>query len=150
MHDRVSGLALGFLAAVILVAGCASSDTSGTSTALDVQIEQLPDSGFEVQKQDAVSVAYQMTVHNRSAVPVTLRRVEMRTVGRSPYLLRSEAAEVNEVIEAGKSATVTFSMWSSSRKGSAAKSTVWVQGTISYDGATAGQRESFSASFREP
>jgi hypothetical protein len=44
---------------------------------VDLRIEQLPDAGFAVQERGAVSVAYQMSVENRSTGVITLRKVEM-------------------------------------------------------------------------
>src|SRR5437667_566715 len=90
---RNSGIAI--FALLILAFGCAtSSDTSraganATTGAVELTIEQLPDAGFAAEDRGATSIAYQMTVQNRSGDPVTLRRIEMKTVGRSPYTLRN-------------------------------------------------------------
>ena len=76
----------------LLAVRCASSTPAAQAPVVDIQVEQLPDSGFAVQNRGAVSTAYQMSVRNRSNAAITLRKVEMRTVGRSPYLLRNEPA----------------------------------------------------------
>ena len=145
-----------FIAATLLLfaLGCASTTASSTGTAapdLDVQIEQLPDAGFAVEDRGAVSVAYQMRVRNRLAERITLRKIEMQTLGRSPYTLRNTPAEVSEAIEPGQEAVVTFTMWSYPREQrSTMRQMVWVRGAVHFDSATGTLRKEFSQSFREP
>src|ERR671925_400872 len=78
---------------------------------VEFQIVQLPDEGFAVEERGFVSVAYQMTVRNRSTERIALRRVEMKTVRSSPYRLRDESVALTESIEAGQEAVVVFTMW---------------------------------------
>lgn len=139
---------------VVLALGnarCASSSPDQGPASLEIHITQLPDSGFAVQNRGATSIAYEMLVRNHSAGAVTLRSVEMRTVGRSPYSLRSDPAALNQTIEAGKEATITFSMWSyEQQKGSTSENTVWVNGTVHYTGTAGEASQPFAQSFREP
>lgn len=140
--------------ALSLSMACATATTTSTATAgsdIDVRVEQLPDAGFNVQDKGATSIAYQMTVHNRLTVPITLRKVEMRALDRSPYSLRNTPAEVNEVIEPGKESAVPFTMWSYHKaQRSTAKGTVWVSGTAYFESAKGELRKDFSQSFQEP
>lgn len=132
-------------------ARCASSSSDQAPSSLEVHITQLPDSGFAVENRGATSVAYEMLVRNHSTGAVTLRSVEMRTVGRSPYSLRSEPAALSQTIEAGKETTVTFSMWSyAQQKGSTSENTVWVNGTVHYTGTSGEASQPFAQSFRAP
>lgn len=129
---------------------CATTTTTADRKA-DLRIEQLPDAGFAVEDRGAVSVAYQMTVENRSTGAITLRRVEMRTAGRSPYTLRKEPATMNETIEPGQTAQVIFTMWSfSQEQRSAGREMVFVNGVAYFDSDQGSFEVPFSQSFREP
>lgn len=136
---------------LLLVVACASSSTDLRSHDVEVQVEQLPDAGFAVEDRGAVSIAYQMTVKNRSSDPITLRRIEMRTSGNSPYTLRDTPAELNETIAPGAEATVPFTMWSYPREQrSGARKIVSVNGTAHFETASGTLRKEFAQSFREP
>ena len=144
-------LLLCLMCAVPFATHCASLPPNAGALALEIQVEQLPDTGFAVANRGATSIAYQMVVRNRSTTAITLRSIEMRTVGRSPYLLRNEPATLNETIEPGKEATVTFSMWSYPREDRAGThATVWVNGTVHFAGASGDSRQELTQSFREP
>ena len=138
---------------VLLLLGslaCATATNSGQAD-VDLQIEQLPDAGFNVQDQGATSVAYQAVVQNRSSEPVTLSKIEMRALDRSPYSLRSTPVELNETIAAGEKRTVPFTMWSYRRaQRTTARATVWVTGTAYFQSAKGNLRKDFTQSFSEP
>jgi hypothetical protein len=135
---------------LLLFAGCASSSGSDT-TALDLRIVQLPDEGFAVEERGAVSVAYEITVHNRSLEAMTLRSIEMRTTKGSPYQLRAEPATLDLAVEPGKRGSATFTMWSHSRsQRSKTKRTVWVNGSIGIETSGHTIKKAFVLSFREP
>lgn len=137
------------LTSLVLLSGCATSAPVG-STDPEIKVEQLPDSGFVVEEKGSVSIAYQMTVRNPSADPITLRQIEMQAIGRSPYLLRKDPVTVNETIEPGKEAVVPFSMWSYPRNEGSKHDLVSVQGTAQFDTKAGTIRKSFTQSFRAP
>jgi hypothetical protein len=139
-------IAVSFL---LLLAGCATQ-AALDSNASDLRIEQLPDAGFAVQDRGATSVAYEMTVRNPRNEPVVLRRIEMKTVGRSPYKLRSEPATVSETIEPGAESRVSFTMWSYAHEPSKVKQMVFVSGTLHFESARGNFTQAFTDSFREP
>ena len=130
--------------------GCATPAAMGTLD-VDVRIEQLPDEGFAVEEHGSFSMAYQVNVRNRATVPVTLRRIEMKTTKGSPYQLRDEPASVDLVVEPGKEGTATFTMWSHSRdEHTKTKRTVWVNGAATFETPNGTVRKAFVQSFREP
>ena len=148
MHPAARSL--GVVLPLILVIGCATTNTAVLPKA-ELRIEQLPDAGFAVEERGAVSIAYQMTVENRSAGVITLRKVEMHTGGRSPYTLRKEPATMNETIEPGKTAQVIFTMWSLSREQrSTVSEMVFVNGVAYFDSDQGSFEVPFAQSFREP
>ena len=135
---------------MVFLMECATTTKPDVSKAV-LRIEQLPDAGFAVEERGAVSIAYQMTVENRSTGVITLRKVEMGTGGRSPYTLRKEPATMNEIIEPGKTAQVIFTMWSVSRKQrSTVREMVFVNGVAYFDSEQGSFEVPFAQSFREP
>lgn len=133
----------------LFVAGCVTP--GGVSPgAGDVRIVQLPDEGFAIQDRGATSVAFEMTIRNPRNEAVVLRKIEMKTVGRSPYKVRSEPALVSETMEPGAEARVSFTMWSYAHDPSKAHQMVFVSGTLHFDGASGTFTMPFTQSFREP
>lgn len=136
---------------LLLIPGCATSTNASSPVEGEVRIEQLPDAGFAVEERGALSIAYQMSVQNRSADTMTLRKVEMQTIGRSPYTLRKEPVALNATIEPGQEGLVTFTMWSYSQgQRSEVRSVVWVSGILYFDTAKGSFTKAFTQSFREP
>ncbi|HEV7241649.1 MAG TPA: hypothetical protein VGQ36_20625 [Thermoanaerobaculia bacterium] len=135
---------------LLLIPGCATSSASAPVEA-DLRIEQLPDAGFAVEERGAVSIAYQLTVRNRSTDAITLRKIEMQTVRSSPYTLRKEPVPLNETIEPGQEGSVTFTMWSYPREQrSKVRGVVWASGIVYFDTAKGSVKKAFTQSFREP
>ncbi len=117
----------------------------------EIQIEQLPASDFVVKQGGAISIAYQITVRNRSAEELTLRQLEMRAVGRSPYVLRNTPVSFHETIAPGKETALPFEMWANVQEGRANPSDrVWVTGTAYFESAGGPRRKDFSQSFAQP
>src|SRR5688500_2134545 len=131
MHAAMRSLVV--VVPMVFLMGCATTTTADLSRA-HLRIEQLPDAGFAVEDRGAVSIAFQMSVENRSTGVITLRKVEMRTGGRSPYTLRKEPATMNETIEPGKTAQVIFTMWSFlQEQRSTVREMVFVNGVAYFD-----------------
>lgn len=147
---RLSSRSISLLVIAAFVVGCTSA-APVTAVRPEIRIEQMPRSEFDVEHQGATSIAYQMTVRNPFNEPITLQRVTMQAVGRSPYLLRDTPATLDQTIEPGGEATVTFSMWAYPREGqSSSGNTVWVQGDATFLTSTGTVTEKFSDSFHQP
>ena len=128
---------------------CATTPAPATADAPEIRITQLPPSEFEVQQQGADSIAYSMTVKNRSAEPITLKQIEMKTVGRSPYVLKTSPVPLDEKIDPGAEKVVPFSMWAYPNSTKAGEM-VWVQGTATFEGTKGSFKTPFAQSFRRP
>ena len=141
---------------LVCALGCASvptpSPTSSNPThEPSLRFEQLPNSDLVVEQRGAISIAYQMTVRNPLPETIRLTKLEMKTVGRSPYVLRDEQLPFDETIEPGKETPVVFSMWAVRRdKGATRAEKVWVQGTATFEGPNGTFQKTFSQSFNEP
>ena len=146
---RVVRIALMPLVLLLLPACSSSSAVKATDPA--IRIEQFPSSEFTVQKEGAVSIAYQMTVLNRSSEPIRLRRLEMQALARSPYSLRNTPVTFDQVIAPGKEEAVTFSMWGYPQaEQSGTAKLVTVHGVAYFENAAGTFRTEFTESFREP
>ena len=150
MHLSISHFAAAVSVLFLLLSGCASSSDTGSPT-LDLQIEQMPDAGLSVEDRGFLSVAYQMTVRNRSTDPITLSSIEMKTIRNSRYTLRNESVALTETIEAGQEAVVTFGMWKTpGETRSTMRELVWVSGVVAFHNAKGNFKRPFTQSFREP
>ncbi len=132
-----------------LAVGCA---TSGETIKLEPRIEitQLPGSEFLVTRGRAVSVAYQMSVENTTAGPITLRRVELTTSPRSPYEIENaEPLAFDVVIERGAKENLTFDTWVVPRARKA-DSLVYLTGTAHFESASGSFEVRFRSTFRVP
>ena len=142
MSLRASGLL-----AVVLFAFASLADPAAPV----LKVRQLPRSEFDVEQRGAVSIAYELVIRNPSQQPVTLRKLTMKTMGRSPYVLKDEAVTFDQVIEAGGEATVTFSLWAYRKTTERAPhATVWVRGYAHFESGGRTFVTKFADSFREP
>lgn len=83
-----------------------------------LEIEQVGGLPAMTQHTGPVVVQYEVTVHNPSQEPITLQRVELRTVNPvSSYRLRYESRPYDVKIDAGSSAVVTFTALATARGG---------------------------------
>ena len=101
--------AFAVLIVLLFTAACASSATDPTRPLIDIQELTGPrDMGYV---RGAFDVQYQLTVANRGADPITLRRVELATTGGGgAYSLRRDFKVFKELIAPGTQASVTFWM----------------------------------------
>lgn len=139
-----------FALLLLLIAGCASS-TATAVPEVTVQLEQLPDAGFAVEDRGAISVGYQLTVRNGLPDAITLRKIDLRTLARSPYTFRNPSAELSDTIPPGEERVVTFTMWAVDvGPRSPVRRTVFIDGVLHFDSARGSFRKPFTATFREP
>jgi hypothetical protein len=106
---------------LLLLAGCASDvqdDPNAPKVELHVaQFEAPPDAYLF---GGSVNVRFALSAVNRTKEPVTLNRIEIRTVGSGAYTLRPTTTPININLAPGQEATVPLSIWGYSRGGNAA------------------------------
>jgi hypothetical protein len=83
----------------------------------DVAIGQVPIPQFLLERSGPISVTYQMQITNPSGEPMTLRRLDLQTVGSSPYVLRRLPLLFNKVVPPNETVVVTFDAWGYARGG---------------------------------
>lgn len=83
----------------------------------DIAIGQVPIPVFLLERPGSISVTYQMQISNPSSEPVTLRRLDLQTVGSSPYALRRLPLLFNQLVRPNETVVVTFDAWGYARGG---------------------------------
>lgn len=99
-----------------------------------VAIGQVPIPVFLLERPGSISVTYQMQITNPSSEPVTLRRLDLQTVGSSPYMLRRLPLMFRQVVQPNETVVVTFDAWGYARGGRVgASEPVTVRGIAYFD-----------------
>ncbi len=94
----------------LLLTACASSDAqkAGGAAKPQIHLRELTGPRQSLQPRGPIEIQYEIVVANRASHGITLRRVELVSVGTGPYQLRPDFYTFNRVIEANGSAAVTF------------------------------------------
>jgi len=95
---------------VLLLAACATSDGQKADGIARPQMDLREVTGPRdtLQPRGPIDIQYEIVVANRAPQAITLRRVELVSVGTGPYLLRPDFYTFNRVIEGNGHAAVTF------------------------------------------
>jgi len=64
-----------------------------------------------------VNVRYSLSVANRTKDPVTLTRIEIRTVSSGAYTIRPTSTPINIDLAPGQEKTIPLSLWATARGG---------------------------------
>ena len=98
--------------AVLLVAACAMNNASGKVPQPDVRLEQTSTvPGAAEYVTGGLPVSFRMDVTNRAAVPITLKRVDVVSVGEAGgYNVPQTSRPFNVVLAPGASDSVTFTV----------------------------------------
>ena len=111
---RVSAILL-----LLTLTGCSSGAGSAQTPAVSLQIEQRNQSEV-LHFAGPISLQYDVLVSNSSDQPLTLRRIELRTIGSGAYSLRNESTPMNLAIPPGGEVSKTISAWGYARGGNLA------------------------------
>jgi len=103
---RLAPAALFLLAA----AGCSSSRPGGDAKLIkpEISIEQVVGPAELGYPGGLIDVQYEVTIANRSAEPLSLRRIEVSSVGGGAYRLRRESFPFNVTVPADRQGTLRF------------------------------------------
>jgi hypothetical protein len=106
------------LAILLLLAGCATDaqdDANAPNVALHLAQEESAPSAFLYG--GLVNVRYTLSIANRTNDPVTLTRIEVRTVSSGAYSMRPTSTSINVEVPPGQEKTVPLSLWAQARGG---------------------------------
>lgn len=124
---------------VFAVACSTSSHSTGSKAKLEdpvLNIEQLHGPAQENYPQGPIEVQYELQIGNKSDVPMTLKRVQIRTVNPAggAYSLTNRAYYFNSTVPPHSDGSVTF--WAKGYffgRGSRESEPVTVQGTANFE-----------------
>jgi len=123
--------------ALLLVCGCASSSNrqqSALANSVDVEIGQLDTMNNMDYIAGPVNIQYQFGITNHTGVPITLRRLQLRTVSPGAYSLRTPTSTITANVPPGQTKVVNLSAWGrSSGNELHAQEPVSLQGTAYFD-----------------
>ena len=120
---------------LITMAGCSSAGPDQTP-AVRIQVEQRSQSDV-LHFAGPINLQYDIMVTNSSDQPLTLRRIELRTVGAGAYSLRNDSTPVNLAIPPGGTVSKMINAWGYARGGNlAAEEPVTLRAIAYFDGPT--------------
>jgi hypothetical protein len=104
------------LATALILVACASNGGMYSSTgndSPDVSLNLTQVSGFSdtFYFRGPVNVRYQLTINNPTDETIRMRRIDLQTVGRGAYSLRTGATTIEATVPAHGSVTIPLSAW---------------------------------------
>src|SRR5467141_3907940 len=130
--------AYAFLAAVLLLAGCASSaDEDPNAPKITMHLEQVETGVNTFTFAGPVTVQFVLTATNTTKDPVTLTRLEIRTVSSGAYSISPISTNLNVQLAPGQSQQSMISVWGYARGGRLySEEPVTIRGTAYLTGPT--------------
>jgi len=123
---------LALLAALLLAAACSNSAKEGPPIGLDVALVNT--STNILYFAGPVSLQFQVTLTNPTDQTVTLRRLDLRTLGSSSLYLRTSGTPFHIEVKPHASTSTTTAVWGYSRGGMLAESEpISLQATAYFD-----------------
>ena len=125
------------LLALVLTAGCASSSNSAQNdlpNKVQVELGQVSNLSNAYYFAGPVNIQYQLGITNNTGVPITLRRLQLRTISPGAYALRTPTSTMTANVAPGQSTVVNLSAWGrTSGNELSAQEPVSIQGTAYFD-----------------
>jgi hypothetical protein len=124
--------------ALLFAAGCASSSSPAQDQLagkVQVQLGQVGNFGSNTYYfAGPVNIQYQLEIQNNTGVPVTLRRLQLRTISPGAYALRTPTSTITANVPSGKTSVVNLSAWGrTSGSELRAEEPVSIEGTAYFD-----------------
>jgi len=104
-------------AAFILLIGLSGYAWGASEPKLDIHLQQLTSTDDMFYFRGPINIQYRLTVSNPTDQPVTLRRLELSTMGPGSYSLRTGASPVTRTIPPNSTTSITLSAWGRSSGG---------------------------------
>jgi hypothetical protein len=105
---------------LLFLAGCASAQDDANAPNVSLHLAQYESAPNAFLYGGLVNVRYSLSVANRTSDPVTLTRLEIRTVGSGAYAIRPTSTQINIDLAPGQEKTVPISLWANARGGNMA------------------------------
>ena len=119
---------------VLLLFAACSSNPSKDAPPIGVDLALVNTPSNILYFAGPVNLQFEATLTNPTDMPVTLRRLDLRTLGGSSVSMRASGAPFHVEVKPHASTTVTMSAWANSRGGYlAADEPVQLQATAYFD-----------------
>jgi hypothetical protein len=103
---------------LLLLTGCSSATQDDPNVVLHLaQYESAPNAYLY---GGMVNIQYALSVANRTKDPITLTRIEIRTVSSGAYTIRPISTTINADLAPGQEKTIPISIWANARGGNLA------------------------------
>ncbi len=133
------------LAATVLTTACASSSNS-TPGPPDVQVS-IDQAAYQRPGAGPTNVQYQVTVVNPTNDILTLKKLDLQSVGVGAYFIRTGPRAMNETVLANGISTIGLSVWANARRGFAGlNEPVTIRGVATFED---GHGHSFTSLFTD-
>ena len=99
-----------FLAGALL-SSCATSQSSANLIQPDIQLIQTMGPPGLAYMRGPISLQYVVRITNKSSETITLRSLQLSTVGSGAYSLRTGTSPIRRQIAAGETAEIPISAW---------------------------------------
>jgi hypothetical protein len=100
------------LVLLMFVVACSSSNSPNAHfPAPDLELGQAAEAGDFLYSSGPISLRYALQVTNNADEQLTLRRVELRTIGGGLYQLPLRSQNVELIVAPHSTATAQFTMW---------------------------------------
>lgn len=98
---------------LLATAACSSSSPNPRSNfpAPDLVLGQNAEAGDFLYSSGPIQLRYALEITNNANEQLTLRRVELRTIGGGLYVLPNRSQNVELVVAPHSTGTATFTMW---------------------------------------
>ena len=123
------------VALLLLFAAACASNPKDEGPPIGVELALVDSPGSIVYFPGPVNLRFEVTLTNPTDEPVTLRRLDLRTIGGSSLFLRATGTPFNVEVKPHGSTSVTTSVWANSRGGMLAQDEpISHQATAYFDG----------------
>jgi hypothetical protein len=103
---------------LLLLTACSSATQDDPNVVLHLaQYESAPNAYLY---GGMVNIQYALSVANRTKDPITLTRIEIRTVSSGAYTIRPISTTINADLAPGQEKTIPISIWANARGGNLA------------------------------
>jgi hypothetical protein len=103
---------------LLILAGCASGTADDPNAPnVELHLAQYESAPNAYLYGGMVNVRYALSVANRTKDPITLTRIEIRTIGSGAYTIRPTSTPINIDLAPGQEKTVPINIWGSARGG---------------------------------
>ena len=95
----------------LVLGGCASSASNSSGPNVDIRLEQASGVPDMFYFRGPINLQYRLTVANPTSTPLTLRRLDLRSMGPGAYSIRTGSTPIRQTIAPNATTSVTLSAW---------------------------------------